>query len=318
MSGLDHYLKHLLAQRRTERSVESYGNMLEAFRVWLEDAQDVADWRDVTQSHIAQYAVRLDRHRKPDGSRTTKGYQHAQLYAIKSFFRFLKNTGGVLVDPCEHMAALRRSRSLPRCVLNAEQTLRMLQVPHLLRPFGFRDRCILELLYSTGLRGKEVCQLEVYDLDLENRLVRVRQGKGRKDRIVPLGKTAAAYLREYMDRVRPLFFRNDPGKAAINHLFVTQQRTPIRQATLWYLVKRCGKAAGLPAALTTHSLRHTCATEMLKGGASIRHVQEMLGHSQIRTTQVYTRVVPVDLQAVHRKTAPSERRAVRVPRFKAT
>jgi integrase/recombinase XerD len=150
--------------------------------------------------------------------------------------------------------------------------------------------------------------LSIYDVNLEEGTILVRNGKGGKDRVVPMGKAAANYLREYLSVVRPKMTAHIPSAAAVERLFFSQLRNPLQPQMLQYIVRRCRKKAALPPDITTHSLRHTCATEMLRGGASVRHVQEMLGHAQLTTTQIYTRVVPTDLKKVHQRTAPSEQR----------
>lgn len=176
----------------------------------------------------------------------------------------------------------------------------------------FRDRTMLEVLYSTALRGGELCRLTLYDLDLQARMIRVLKGKGRKDRVVPIGKVATGYLSEYIKSVRPILV----GKKTNALVFLSATGGHLRTHDLGRIVKMYRDKAHLPDNITTHSLRHTCATEMLKGGASIRHVQELLGHADILTTQIYTHVVQTDLKKAHARTAPSERRKnVDVPSF---
>ncbi|MFH0909566.1 MAG: tyrosine-type recombinase/integrase, partial [bacterium] len=179
-------------------------------------------------------------------------------------------------------------------------------------PTGFRDRTIFEVLYSTGLRGGELCKLTLYEVNLQERMIRVVEGKGRKDRVVPVGKVATSYLAEYIKTVRPILL----GEKQTPVVFVTAQGEPFKTNNLRSQFMLHRDRAGLPDIITVHSLRHTCATEMLKGGASIRHVQELLGHASISTTQIYTHVVQTDLKKAHARTAPSERRqAVDVPTF---
>jgi integrase/recombinase XerD len=154
--------------------------------------------------------------------------------------------------------------------------------------------------------------------------VRIHQGKGKKDRVVPIGRVAAEYVAEYLERVRPIILGHNKSRAAallahglgVERLFLSDHGTALRPEVLRRILMRYRNAARLPGNVTTHSLRHACATEMLRGGASVRHVQEMLGHSHITTTQIYTRVVPSDLKRVHSHTSPSERRkAIDVPPF---
>ncbi|WP_309401043.1 IS4/Tn5 family transposase DNA-binding protein [Cerasicoccus maritimus] len=171
--------------------------------------------------------------------------------------------------------------------------------------------CEWAYIVNLDIRSAELCKLSIFDIDLPEGMLTVRQGKGRKDRIVPLGKAAREFLREYLERVRPILWKMNQGRCAVERLFFTNRRTPLRPDGLLRIVRKYQIAAGLPPEITTHSFRHTCATEMLKGGASVRHVQEMLGHSSMETTQIYTRIVPTDLKAMHQKTAPSEAKGLR-------
>ncbi len=211
---------------------------------------------------------------------------------------------------------LHKPHRLPKGVLTNEQVLRLLAQPELATPNGYRDRTILELLYSSGLRGLELARLTIYDVDFKDGTARVVQGKGNKDRIVPLGRTAAGYLREYLAHIRPILLGRAVRQKAVERLFLTGRGGAFNSNVLRRLVRRHAKAAGLPPTTAAHGLRHACATEMLKGGANVRHVKELLGHATLTTTQVYTRVIPVDLQKVHAATSPSERRRkLDVPEF---
>ena len=194
---------------------------------------------------------------------------------------------------------MHKAKTLPKNLMNREQIARLLHRPNLSTAEGFRDRGIFELLYSSGLRGAELCALTPYDLDLQSRVVRIVQGKGRKDRQVPVGKVAAQFLAEYLRQVRPVLRKK---KKADSPLFLMGTNL-LRQR-----FRKHREAAHLGDIYTVHSLRHSCATEMLRGGASVRHVQELLGHSSIDTTQDYTRVVIDDLQKTHGRTAPGNRR----------
>jgi integrase/recombinase XerD len=303
------YEKHLYSRRLVPRSVDYILTRIACFERWMLREKKRDDPRDVTLQDLLDFHVMLrQRRRVATGEPVTAGYCHSHLYALRGYYRFLHQIGRVLVDPGAALPALKSPKPLPKGVLTADQALRLLQQPQVRTLFGFRDRCILELLYSTGLRGLEVCRLTIYDVDLAERTVTVRRGKGGKDRIVPLGKAATHYLREYLGSVRPKMMAVKSSPAAVDQLFFSQQRRPLSPSLLYYMIGQNRRRAGLSRQVGTHSLRHTCATEMLRGGASVRHVQEMLGHSQISTTQIYTRVVPVDLQKVHQKTSPSERR----------
>ena len=309
MSFLSLYEKHLYSRRLVPRSVDYCVARLTTFERWLAQERRKDDPRDVVLQDLLDFHAMLrQKRRKLTGESVSAGYCNAHLYALRGYYRFLFETGRVLVNPCADLPPLRCPKPLPKGVLTAAEAIKLLQQPDVLTLFGFRDRTILELLYSTGLRGLEVCRLTIYDIDLDDRTLTVRKGKGGKDRIVPIGRVACNYIREYLANVRPKMMTRMSSPEAVERLFFSQRRRPLHPQMLYYMVRQNRQKAGLPRNTSTHSLRHTCATEMLRGGASIRHVQEMLGHSQITTTQIYTRVVPLDLKKVHQKTSPSERR----------
>ena len=313
--ALELYRQHLAQQHFAAATIECKQKALAVFVLWLVQ-KDIGDLRDVTFDHVRQYQAYLAERRKPGGEPSSKAYQNSLMWTLKDFYTVLHQRGKVLINPCAALPPLRKPRRLPRGVITAEQVTRLLQAPDVRKPYGFRDRAMLELLYSSGLRGREVCRLSLYDIDFEKRLVRIVQGKRRKDRLVPVGRAALTYLAEYINKVRPVHLAKSRRPESLTRLFLTMQGTPFITKYLGDQVARYRKIAELPVNVTTHSFRHACATEMLRGGASTRHVQEMLGHAHLSTTQVYTHVVPHDLKKVHAATAPSERRRViDVPRF---
>ena len=302
------YEEHLTARHLAEGTVSGHLRSVEAFAEFLHEPdpreaalQDLLDWR-----------------KKLAKTKLAISTRNSKLRQVKAFYRWLYETGRALTDPGEKMPVLRTPKPLPKNVPSAAQMIKLLRVPNTGTTTGIRDRAILELLYSSGLRAGELCKLTVYDLDAEARTVRIIQGKGRKDRIVPVGRAALDWCKRYLKEVRPVFLaRRKPGQG--EPLFLTLFGNPMQSAYLYRIVKRCAKVAGLASGTTTHSLRHACATEMLKGGATIRHIQEMLGHADISTTQIYTHLAKADLQAVHKKTAPSERRKKKsAPHFEMT
>lgn len=338
MEALSSYRRSLEQRHLAASSITEVLRCLGYWIRWLADREE--DLRNVRREHLERYREFLARRRKRDGESLSLTYQNRQIRFIRHFFGFLHRRGKILIDPCAGLPALRDPKRLPRDILTDEEVRRLLQQPDLATAQGFRDRALLELMYSTGLRGREVCRLRIYDLDLEDRTLCVIRGKGRKDRVVPIGKVAVGYLREYLEKVRPLLARRcgvDGRRSSIEDeamaaghtaVFLSASGTALRTGLLWRIMRRYSerlqtspgqvglRQENLGRRITPHTLRHSCATEMLKGGASIRHVQEMLGHSRIATTQIYTRVVPMDLKKVHQRTAPSQRRRkVEVPTF---
>jgi integrase/recombinase XerD len=313
--ALDLYQQYAEQQHMAGCTLRWKRKVITFFIQWMELKQ-IDDLRDVTFDDVRQYQAYLAKRRKPNGDLSSKAYQNSLLWTLNDFYTLLHQRGKVLLNPCAELPPLRKPRRLPRGVLTGSQVTRLLQAPDVKKPFGFRDRAMLELLYSSGLRGIEVCQLSLYDIDFDQRLVRIVQGKGRKDRLVPAGRTTLNYVAKYIEQVRPIHAARNRKGQGLTRLFLTILGTPFNTKYLYQQIKRYRRMADLGDTVTTHSLRHACATEMLRGGANVRHVQEMLGHAHLSTTQVYTHVVPHDLKKVHIETAPSERRRViDVPKF---
>jgi len=310
---IDTYRKHLEARLLAPSTVRCHMATLGRFTRWLGEL----DLRDVTLQTLLDYHGQLATCRNAPGVPTSVQHRNSQMWVIIAFFAFLHERGKILVNPAADFPVLRKPKRLPRGVLTNAQVMRLLAQPDTQTAIGFRDRTVMELLYSCGLRGLEVCRLTIYDADLKAHTVRINQGKGKKDRIVPLGKVAAGYVCEYLANVRPILLARGQGnRRPVDRLFLNGHGGPLNTDILRRIVRRSAKAAGLGQTVSTHGFRHACATEMLRGGASVRHVQELLGHACLTTTQLYTRVAPVDLQRVHRATSPSERRKnMAVPLF---
>jgi integrase/recombinase XerD len=296
---LEAYRKHLEARHLGSSTIKNHLRSIEEFSASFADL----DLRDVTLTHFIRYRKRLAK--RPIAIAT----QNIKLWHLKAFFTFLHERGKILVNPAAELPALRLPRRLPRAILDGKQVIALLRQPNTQTKIGIRNRAIVELLYSSGLRAGELCRLTVYDLDDEDHSVRIVQGKGRKDRIVPAGRVALDWCARYMEEVRPQNLKHNHRPHERDRLFLTITGNRMQTQYLQRIVKAAAKTAHIPDHLiTTHSLRHACATEMLRGGASVRHVQEMLGHADITTTQLYTHVLQDDLKAIHKKTAPSERR----------
>jgi integrase/recombinase XerD len=223
----------------------------------------------------------------------------AELRVVQRFFSFLAKQGLILMDPAAELVVPKAS-PLPRAVLTLTQTRRLMSAPAPSTVLGRRDRAILELLYGTGIRLSECTRLDLPDLDLSRGLLLVRDGKGRRDRYVPVAGQAAAAVDLYLRRSRPELVRHaEPA------LFLSRQARRLSRVRLPRLVKEHGRRIGVE--ISTHSLRHARATHLLRGGADIRHVQAILGHRQLESTAIYTRVEVADLRKVLRRCHPRER-----------
>ena len=218
--------------------------------------------------------------------------------AIRTYFRFLLAEGQVSVDPSDRLESPARWRKLPE-VLSVPEVEAMLSAPGADEPLAWRDRALLELGYGAGLRGSELCGLVLQDLLLDEGLVRVF-GKGGKERLVPLGRQSIGAISVYLHNVRPAL---DKGRST-GHVLLNARGAPLSRVGAWGVVKKAATRGDVKRRVTPHTLRHSFATHLLEGGADLRAVQEMLGHADLSTTQIYTHVDRDYLRSVHRQFHP--------------
>ena len=283
------YVADLGTRRYASSSIEKAQFELARLTHHLREA-NITDARAVTEAHLAAYAGTLAAHTTRAGQRLAPASRAAALSVVRRFYAWLEVRAIVLQNPAR-ILTLPRSTALPRGILTIAQAGRLMAAPFPGSSIGLRDRAILELLYGTGLRLGEAVRTDVTDLDLRSGLLLVRNGKGRKDRIVPIGGAAAIALDRYLTDGRPALVA--PISAA---LFVSRHRRRLAAVSLRVRLQHYGRRLGLR--LTPHALRHTCATHLLRGGADLRHVQALLGHRRLTTTALYTRVAITDLRAV--------------------
>jgi len=218
--------------------------------------------------------------------------------AVRTYFKFLLGEGHVVRDPSERLETPKRWRTLPE-VLGVEEIERLLAAPSLDEPLAFRDRAMLELAYGAGLRVSEWISLTVRDVMLQDHLVRVF-GKGAKERLVPIGRRAIGAIAIYLREQRPKLEKGE-GKGV---LFLNARGQPLSRMGAWKILRKYVKQAGIKKPVSPHTLRHSFATHLLEGGADLRAVQEMLGHVDISTTQIYTHVDREYLRSVHKQFHP--------------
>jgi integrase/recombinase XerD len=239
------------------------------------------------------------------GQRLKSNSQLRMLLCLVMFCKFLAATHRLAKDPGKTLRMPRQTRGLFAGLLTIDEVRKLLAQPNTNTVLGFRDRAILEVFWCCGLRISELLSLAVADINFAEGLLTIRHGKGGKERVVPLGNAALAWLREYIARVRPLLAR--PARDEGGTLFLSCRGWPLDVSGLLHRLHHCQRRAGLRKNLTGHSFRHTLATEMLKRGADLRHIQTLLGHEQLTSTQGYTHIVKAELKKVHGKTHPRER-----------
>jgi integrase/recombinase XerD len=292
------FREHLRVLGRSEATVEAYGEQLKCF---LDICGDV---KKVTRKAIEDYIASLAGYRTREGKPYRPGTIALKVRSIKRFFEFLEHTNVIFINPAELISEPNSVKGLPKNVLTIDEALKVLEQPNLSTLTGIRDRAVLEVFYSTGIRLEELCSLTIFDPDLQGAMLRVNKGKGKKDRVVPLGKHAVKFLREYVTKVRPHFTRKNKKD---RRLFMDTYGKPLSKAMVSITIRTCARAAGIGKKVSAHTFRHTFATELIRGGADIMAVQKMLGHSDIKTTEVYLRAAGVDVKAAHKKTHPREK-----------
>jgi integrase/recombinase XerD len=256
----------------------------------------------VTQTFLERYQRYLFHYRKKDGQPLAVASQHSRLAPLKVWFKWLVHRKYIARDPAAELELPRIGYKLPN-VMNRDEAERVLSQPNVGEPQGIRDRAMLEILYSSGLRRMELLHLKLYDVDQKHGLVSVREGKGKRDRVVPIGERALAWLELYLNTLRPEIVRQ-PDNGIV---FLTSKGVPCTPNHLSWLARQYVKASGIGKSGACHIFRHTMATLMLEGGADIRYIQAMLGHVRLDTTQIYTHVSIRKLKQVHEATHPAAR-----------
>lgn len=261
----------------------------------------IEDSPAVTLELLIDYQAALFNHRTREGVPLSMATQTQRLVPVRQFFAWLRREHRLAADPAADLVMPRPDRTLPEATLSALEMSALLSVPDVSKPLGLRDRAVLEVFYSCGLRRSELIALSVHDIDFERGTVFIRSGKGAKDRYVPIGERALFWVRLYLGLARPFLL----AAATSPSLFVSSKGTPLCPDWLCRKVRAYLATAGVDKRGSCHLLRHSVATLMLERGADIRYVAELLGHARLETTQRYTRVSIERLRAVHGATHPS-------------
>ena len=307
-SGIAAHLAALTASGYAASTVTGRRAHLDLFATWC-DARGVITLETITPAVLERYQHWLTGRRTRDGTALSWSTQSNMLTAVRMLLAWATRTKRLVVNPAAELELPRLPSRLPRAVLSVSEAERVLAQPDLTTALGLRDRAILEVLYSTGLRRMELVGLDLADLDAERGVVLVREGKGKKDRLVLIGERAIRWTERYLDQVRHRLVHAREHRA----LFISARGTRIRPTRLTERLHRYLVQAGIEKPGSCHVWRHTAATLMHDGGADIRDVQEMLGHAQLSTTQIYTRVSIERLKTVHAKAHPAHLVHARAP-----
>jgi integrase/recombinase XerD len=290
---IDQFIRFLATERGLSENYQlSTRRSLTEFAEWIADARKITSFREVTIPLLSDYlAMQKRRGLAASSIKLT-------VVALKIFFRFLLARDRVERDPTETLTLPRIERYLPE-TLNELQVEQLIGSINTAQPLGLRDRAIIELLYASGLRISELANARLEHLNVEDRILRVT-GKGNKTRLVPVGAKACEALASYASTERPKLVKARTS----SEIFLSARGTKLTTARLWQIVKKRAAQSGLDTNIYPHLLRHSFATHLLGNGADLRIIQEMLGHADISTTQVYTHVDQQRLKAVHRKFHP--------------
>ena len=298
---LAEYLASMRMRNYSEATVRNRAYYLGFFAHWCSE-RALTRPCEVTKPLLERYQRFLYAYRGKEGRPLSFRSQAAHLVPVRAFFKWLCRQNYLLSNPASDLDLPRVEHRLPKHVLSANEVERILALPAPSEPLGLRDRAMMEVFYSTGMRRLELIHLKCYDLDAERGTVFIRQGKGKKDRMVPLGVRAFAWVGKYLEEGRPrLLGRVDDGT-----VFLSNAGLPLVTDYLSELVRGYIDRAEIGKRGSCHLFRHTCATLMLEGGADIRFIQQLLGHADVRTTQVYTQVSIRQLQEVHARTHPAQ------------
>ena len=301
---VDAYLDHMRVLNRTPKAVRYQWNALKYFMRWTHE-RSISQPDQINYPVLEQYQRWLWRYRKANGKPLSVSSQRGRLGAVKTFFSWMCKNHIIESNPASDIDLPRLQKRLPGESLSVSEVEAVLSLPDISDPLGIRDRAMLELFYSTGLRRVEVARLELADLNREKQTLWVRQGKGQKDRVVPVGTRALQWVEKYIEDVRPLLAVGPSDPA----LFITGYGTAFNEEVLGRKVRDyILKADPQRKSGGCHLLRHTCATHMLEGGADIRFIQQLLGHEKLETTAIYTHVSIEQLKKVHAKSHPAESR----------
>ncbi len=294
---MEDFLKEYLSLLKIEKnlsdnSISSYRTDLTKFILFLKEKK-IKDFNDVTYKIITDFFTKLKEYELTSSS--VSRYSSS----LRGFFAYLFEQKYILENPTKNLTSTKLARNLP-VVLSFNEVENILEQPNIKNNLGIRDRAILELFYSSGLRVSELINLKIADLFFDDEVIRVL-GKGNKQRIVPIGSSAIKWMTEYLTKVRPLFQKKLKSE---NIIFISKRGTKLSRMAIWKIVRKYTEQANIQKDVHPHTFRHSFATHLLEGGADLRAVQEMLGHADISTTQIYTHIDRDYIKQVHKDFHP--------------
>lgn len=296
------HIEALRVRGYSERGLKGRESALGLFIEWCFH-RGITRPTEVSRPILQRYQRYMFYLRKKGGKPLTFSAQRQRMQVLVGLFKWLARENVILANPASELELPRVEKTIPRAVLTEKEIEKVMATPDTTDAIGFRDRAIMEVLYSTGVRRFELTGLLVFDVDHDRGTVLVRQGKGRRDRTVPIGERALGWVKQYLDDVRPQFVVSPDG----GWLFLSETGDRIDDAHLTHVMRRYVAASNVNKAGAVHVFRHSMATLMLEGGADVRVIQQILGHVELSTTEIYTRVSIRHAKAVHDATHPGAR-----------
>lgn len=300
-SLLDAHAEALTVKNFAEDTISQRIKYIRWFALWCRE-RDLLRPGDVTKPILQRYQRHLYNYRDPKGKAMSFPSQHKHLSHVRAWYAWLSRHNHILFNPASDLELPKIGHRLPKAILSANETEKVLEQPNIRDPMGLRDRAILEVFYSCGIRRRELAELMLYSVDADRKTLMIRQGKGKKDRMIPIGTRALKWIQRYLSEARPILII-DPSEQA---LFLTNLGQALEPDSLTEYVRRYVDAAEIGKKGSCHLFRHTMATLMLENGADIRYIQAMLGHADMKTTQIYAQVSIRKLQQIHSLTHPAD------------
>jgi len=300
---LEAFLIHGRTRNFRPRTIESYRIECRRFLDWIETRHGVATADRLRRSQLDAWLRHLANHRTPRGLPLTIKTVRMRIAVLRTFLKYLAARGYILARLPDALVAPREPQTLPMSVLTHAQVKKLLVSVRTNTPLGVRDRAILELLYTSGIRSCEILSLNLTDINLPAGTAKV-EGKGGKERIVPIGRSASRWIESYIQGVRPFITIDDPDEQA---LFISYQGTRFKYSGLLRMVHIHADKLGFDVNVSPHTFRRSCTTELIRGGANMYHVKELLGHESLEMLKPYTRLTIQDLKKTHERTHPRER-----------
>lgn len=294
------FFEHLEIRHFSPETLRTRGNALDFFLRWC-DERGLTQPSEITRPMLEQYRKHIYLYRLPNGKPLSLSTQVGRLIAIRTFFKWMTKQYHILYNPASELEMPRLDKKLPANVMTVQEVETVIGVTNINDPLGLRDRAILETLYSTGMRRGELTRLKLYELSLDQGTAMIRGGKFRKDRVVPIGDRAIAWVDKYLLDVRSALVQ-EPDEGVV---FLTIDGTPLSGKQVGHLAHDYIEQSKIGKGGSCHVFRHAMATHMLEGGADIRIIQAILGHEALTTTEIYTRVSIQHIKAVHSKTHPA-------------